>query len=94
MRWLCIGVVCLVACGDDAPREDRLIQSNDREFNELEGPESVGECASSSECVDNCLHSCTADSVQPMTCPVMPLPLPSRLVGATCACQGQACKWL
>jgi hypothetical protein len=93
MRRLCI-LVCLVACGDDAPLEDRLIQSNDRQFGELERPESVGECASSSECVDNCLHSCTPDSVQPMTCPVTPVPLPSRLVGATCACDAEACKWL
>ena len=93
MRWLCI-VAFLVACGDDVPLEDRLIQSNDSEFGKLERPESVGECSTSSDCIDNCLHSCTPDSAQPMTCPIEPEPLPNRLIGATCACADDACKWL
>ena len=93
MRRLCI-LVCLVACGDDTPLEDRLIQSNDSQFGELERPESPGECTASSQCIDNCLHSCTPESQQPMTCPAVPIPLPDRLVGATCACDAQACKWL
>ena len=37
MRRLCI-LLCLVACGDDTPLEDRLIQSNDSQFQELERP--------------------------------------------------------
>ncbi len=87
-------LLCLVACGDDAPREDRLIQRDDEEFSDLERPESAGECSATSQCVDNCLHSCTPLSAQPMTCPAEPVPLPSRLAGATCTCAEQVCKWL
>lgn len=93
MRWLCI-LVFIGACGDDTSMEDRLIQTNDSQFGELELPESAGECTGTSECIENCVHSCTPDSTLPMTCPLEPTPQPDRLAGATCACVDDACKWL
>lgn len=83
-----------VACSDPGDGEDRLIPSTDSQFGALERPERAGECSATSDCQASCVHSCIPDSQEPMTCPIEPLPLPDRLVGATCACDDDACKWL
>jgi hypothetical protein len=88
--------LCLMqaGCSDPDDGEDRLIPSTDGQFGALERPELPGECATSSTCQASCVHSCIPERQEPMTCPIDPIPLPERLVGATCVCDDQICKWL
>jgi hypothetical protein len=91
---LALCLCATAACSDDASGEDRLIPSTDGQFGALERPEVSGECELSSTCKESCVHSCIPDIQEPMTCPVEPTPRPQRLVGATCVCDAQVCKWL
>lgn len=94
MRCLLLAC-CLFACsGGAGGEEDRLIQRDDSEFSTLEQPEAPDECTATSQCEHSCVHSCVAESAGPVTCPVDPTPVPERLVGASCACADERCKWL
>jgi hypothetical protein len=102
--WLALAFALFTGCGDDAslsPAGDarapdaipRLIPPGDSDYPELEQPEQSGECAQATDCEPSCLHSCAPIPTGPVTCPVDPVPVPARVIGAECLCLGALCAW-
>lgn len=91
ISFLVVSAFLFLGCGSD---DNRLIPTSDPQYQLLEGPERLQECEIKTICEENCLHSCTPSSNQPMTCPANPTDRPQRIVGATCDCIDTICQWL